>query len=126
MPTTTPTPQRRRRRAQRPATPVSGFVCPRAHLAGRVRDRTTILLDACLDTFELYRRVAATSDDRAHRRIGFASPPAVSPGQSLWISATAVSGSFTAYDQNSGSFTTYDQNSGGSDGCFIGRIDGVR
>lgn len=68
MPTTTPTPQRRRRRAQRPATPVSGFVCPRAHLAGRVRDRTTILLDACLDTFELYRRVAATSDDRAHRR----------------------------------------------------------
>lgn len=49
-------------------SPASGFVCPREDLAGRVRDRTVTLLDDCLDTFELYRRVAATSDARTHRR----------------------------------------------------------
>ena len=79
MPTTTtpPTPQRRRRRAPRPATPVSGFVCPRQDLAGRVRDRTTILLDACLDTFEMYRCLAATSSERTHRRLSLGQPDAL-------------------------------------------------
>ena len=65
---------RRRRRASRPPTTISGFVCPREDLAGRVRERTLMLLDECLDTFELYRLVAATSDDRAHRRRALGNP----------------------------------------------------
>ena len=67
-------PPRRRRRTPRPVTPISGFVCPREDLTGRVRDRTITLLDECLDAFELYRRVAATSDDRAHRRRALGQP----------------------------------------------------
>ena len=39
-----------------------------------MRDRTITLLDDCLDTFELYRLVAATSDDRTHRRRALGSP----------------------------------------------------
>src|SRR3982751_3926657 len=65
---------RRRRRASRTPTTISGFVCPREDLAGRVRERTLMLLDECLDTFELYRLVAATSDDRAHRRRALGNP----------------------------------------------------
>ena len=65
---------RRRRRASRPPTTISGFVCPREDLAGRVHDRTLTLVDECLDTFELYRLVAATSDDRAHRRRALGNP----------------------------------------------------
>jgi hypothetical protein len=72
--TSTSSTPRRRRSAPRPITPISGFVCPREDLQGRVRDGTVTLLDDCLDTFELYRRVAATSDDRTHRRRALGQP----------------------------------------------------
>jgi hypothetical protein len=43
----------------------------------------------------------------------FPSPLHVTPGQTLWLVASGV-----------GDFTAYDQNNGGSDGCFIGRLEG--
>ena len=45
----------------------------------------------------------------------FPVPIQVTPGQPLWIAATGI-----------GDFTAYDQNNGGSDGCFIGHIDGYQ
>jgi hypothetical protein len=43
----------------------------------------------------------------------FGQPIQVVPGESLWIGATGI-----------GDFTAYDQNNGGSDGCFIGNLEG--
>jgi hypothetical protein len=43
----------------------------------------------------------------------FPSPVHVTPGQTLWLVASGI-----------GDFTAYDQNNGGSDGCFIGRLEG--
>ena len=44
----------------------------------------------------------------------FPQPIAVTPGQHLWLVALGI-----------GDFTGYDQNNSGTDGCFIGHLDGT-
>jgi hypothetical protein len=45
----------------------------------------------------------------------FPQPIHVTPGQRLWVAAVGI-----------GDFTASDEDNSGTDGCFIGHVDGTR